>query len=237
MSKDENAQKFAKMAVEVLSIITHACQDAETTVAARVADKKRYRATRDGKRKQRYAGPTMATHARAVKTEADNEKHQGRNRLRRLAYAQKAAGVATPKDCTPQGIGVDGVPLFRTQSELVPKGSDNRPLIAEKAAARAVQHRAEKGTKTRAEIEADRRARLPDNVRPSRAASRAGLFYIVYYVDKSYSKAIRSKFKKNFSVVKPGTNGFYPSKKAAAEVRDEWIKLKRPATWMAKEKR
>ena len=26
MSKDENAQKFAKMAVEVLSIITHACQ-------------------------------------------------------------------------------------------------------------------------------------------------------------------------------------------------------------------
>ena len=27
------------------------------------------------------------------------------------------------------------------------------------------------------------------------------------------------------------------AKKAAAEVRDEWIKLKRPATWMAKEKR
>ena len=110
-------------------------------------------------------------------------------------------------------------------------------LTLEKAAARAVRHRAEKEVKTRAEKAADRRAGgLPDNVRPSKAGCRAGQYYIVYYVDKSYSKAIKAKFKKNFSVVKPGTNGYYASTTVAERVRDEWIKKKRPESWMAKER-
>ena len=42
-----------------------------------------------------------------------------------------------------------------------------------------MRHRAEKEVKTRAEKAADRRAGgLPDNVRPSKAASRAGQFFI-----------------------------------------------------------
>ena len=52
----------------------------------------------------------------------------------------------------------------------------------------------------------------------------------------SYSRAIRKKFKKKFSVVKPGTSGFYPSTKAAADVLEEWIKKGRPESWMAKKK-
>jgi len=124
------------------------------------------------------------------------------------------------------------MPLFSTDSRLVPKGRDNRPLIAEEAAARAVEHRAEKGKKTLAEKAADRRAGgLPDNVRPSRAKSRAGQ----YYVRVSVLVRKGRKAKKMMSVVKPGTDGYYASKKAAADVRDEWIKKGRPESWMAKE--
>ena len=212
--------------------------DGETTRTTRAATNAREAATRAGKRERRYAGPTMETHALAAKAAADDQKGYHRNRRRRIKAAQKAAGVATPKDCMPaQTLSDDGAPLFISQTDLVPPGSNNRPLIAEEAAARAVRHRAEKEVKTRAEKAADRRAGgLPDNVRASKAECRAGKFFISYYVDKSYSKAIKSKFKKNFSVVKPGTDGFYPSTKAAAEVRDEWIKLKQPVNWMAKER-
>ena len=118
----------------------------------------------------------------------------------------------------------------------MPKGRDNRPLIAEEAAARAVQHRAEKGKKTRAEIEADRRARLPDNVRPSSAKSRAGQYTVRFYVNRSYSLAIRRKFKEGFSVVKPGTDGYYASTTVAERVRDDWIEEGWPIEWLAKQK-
>ena len=134
------------------------------------------------------------------------------------------------------------MPLFSTESRFVPKGSDNRPRIAEEAAARAKEHHAdyhaEIGKKTQAEITEDRRARLPDNVRPSKATSRAGQYFVKIYLTKDwpYSPRIRSKFKVGFSVVKPGTDGYYASTKAAAEVRDEWIELERPESWMAKEK-
>ena len=211
--------------------------DGETTRTTRAATNAREAATRAGKRERRYAGPTMETHALAAKAAADDQKGYHRNRRRRIKAAQKAAGVATPKDCRPSHtLSDDGVPLFRTDSRLVPEGADNRPRIAEEAAARAVQHRAEKGKKTRAEIEADRRARLPDKVRASESASHAGQFTIQFCMNKSYPNAIRKKFEKNFSVVKPGTDGYYASKKAAAEVRDEWIKLKQPVNWMAKER-
>jgi len=212
--------------------------DAKTTVAEREYQLELKRATRAGERDRQYEGPTLETHALAVKTITDEQKRRGRNRRLRVARAQKAAGVATPKDCIPAHyLGDGGEPLFITDRDLVPPGSDNKPLIAEKAAARAVRHRAEKEVKTRAEKAADRRAGgLPDNVRPSKAGCRAGQYYIVYYVDKSYSKAIKAKFKKNFSVVKPGTNGYYASTKDAADVRDEWIKKKRPESWMAKER-
>ena len=43
------------------------------------------------------------------------------------------------------------MPLFVTQAYDVPEGSDNSPLIAEEAAARAEEHRAKKGKKTLAE--------------------------------------------------------------------------------------
>ena len=214
--------------------------DAKKTVAIREHQAELDRKTAAGEREPRHQGATMATHARAVKALADNEKNDGRNRLRRIGRALKATGIATPKDCIPaQALGDGGVPLFRTDSRLVPEGADNRPRIAEEAAARAVQHRAEKGKKTRAEIAADRRARLPDNVRPSVAKSRAGQYYVAFPVNKSCpSYAIRKLAGTTgaVSVVKPGTDGFYPSTKAAAEVRDEWIELKRPESWLTKRK-
>jgi len=212
--------------------------DAVTTVAKREALKKLEAETRAGDRERRYEAPTMATHALVVKAVADNIKNQGRNRHRRSARARAAANIATPKDCTPSHtLSDDGVPLFKTQPRLVPQGADNRPLIAEKAAARAVQHRAEKGKKTRAEIEADRRARLPDNVRASESASHAGQFTIRFCVNQSFSRAIRRKFKNScVSVVKPGTDGYYASTTVAEEVRDEWIEEGRPDSWLAKAK-
>ena len=214
--------------------------DGTTTVADRVYHRERRRALANGERKPRYAGPTEATHARAVKTTADESKLYYRNRSRRLATALKAKPVATPKDCTiAKTLGHGGVPLFITQGHLVPEGRDNRPLIAEEAAARAVEHRAEKGKKTLAEMRADRRpAGMPDNVRASKAKSHAGQFIVKMTVNKDwpYSRDIRRKFKSGFSVVKPGTDGYYASKKAAADVRDEWIKKGRPESWMAQKK-
>ena len=214
--------------------------DAKTTVAEREYQLELTRATRAGHRERRYQGATMATHARAVKAVADDIKETGRKRIARVKRARKAAGVATPKDCMPAlTLGPDGAPLFKTYQHLVPERADNRPLIAEKAAARAVLHRAEKGKKTLAEMRADRRpAGMPDNVRASKAKSHAGQFIVKMTVNKDwpYSRDIRRKFKSGFSVVKPGTDGYYASKKAAADVRDEWIKKGRPESWMAKKK-
>ena len=203
--------------------------DAEATVADRVYHRERKRATAAGKREPRYEAPTMETHALAVKTIADERKRRLRNRSLRIARACKAAGVATPKDCTPDGIGIDGVPLFRTNWRLVPPGRDNRPLIAEEAAARAVEHRAEKGVKTMAEKAADRRAGgLPDNVYPSKALCRAGQFRIQVRVPV---RGHGGK-KKAMSVAEPGTDGYYASTKAAADVLEEWIKKERPREWL-----
>ena len=213
--------------------------DAKTTVEARVADKERYRATRDGKRKQRRVGQTETTHKLMFKKEQNYNMATDTKRRGRMAHAMKAHSVATPRYCHKAGVRGDGMPLFVTQAYDVPEGSDNSPLIAEEAAARAVEHRAEKGKKTRAEIAADRRARLPDNVRPSVAKSRAGQYYVAFPVNKSCpSYAIRKLAGTTgaVSVVKPGTDGFYPSTKAAAEVRDEWIELKRPESWLTKRK-
>ena len=36
------------------------------------------------------------------------------------------------------------------------------------------------------------------------------------------------------TIHRDGTDGYYASKKAAADVRDEWIKKGRPESWMAK---
>ena len=212
--------------------------DAKTTVAQRKYGAELWRATATGKRERRYVGPTMTTHALAVKAAADDKKRRNKNRTQRIRGAQKAQGIATPKDCMiAQTLGDGGVPLFITQGHLVPEGSENRPLIAEKAAARAVRHRAEKRMPTCDEKRAERRAAgLPDKVRASDAKSRAGQYYILFCMNKSYPKAIRKKFKDNFSVVKPGTDGYYASTKAAAEVRDEWIELKRPENWIGKER-
>ena len=116
------------------------------------------------------------------------------------------------------------------------RGADNRPLIAEKAAARAVQHRAEKGKKTLAEMRADRRAGgLPDNVRPSRAKSRAGQYYV--RVSAPVDPRRPGGKTKKMSVVKPGTDGYCASTTVAEEVLDEWIKKERPRKWLAKEKK
>ena len=133
------------------------------------------------------------------------------------------------------------MPLFSTESRFVPKGRDNRPRIAEEAAARAKEHHAdyhaEIGKKTQAEITEDRRARLPDNVRASESASHAGQFTIRFCVNQSFSRAIRRKFKNScVSVVKPGTDGYYASTTVAEEVRDEWIEEGRPDSWLAKAK-
>ena len=208
--------------------------DAVTTRAMREAGAERRRALANGEREPRYEAPTMETHALVVQTIADERKRRCRRRRRRVVGAQKAKAVATPKDCTPsRTLGPGGEPLFITQSHLVPPGADNKPLIAEKAAARAVQHRAEKGKKTLAEMRADRRAGgLPDNVRPSRAKSRAGQ----YYVRVSVLVCKGRKARKMMSVVKPGTDGYYASTTVAEEVRDEWIEEGRPENWIAKAK-
>ena len=209
--------------------------DGETTVAIRETALKLARATRAGKREPRYpSSATEPTHALAVTARKDYDRNWGRKRIARVKRARKAAGVATPKDCTPAlTLFDDGVPRFKTVSSLVPQGADNRPLIAVKAAARAVRHRAEKEVKTRAEKAADRRAGgLPDNVRASEATSRAGQYYIVVSVPVRKGR----KGTKVMSVVKPGTDGYYPSKEAAAKVLKEWNELKRPPTWMAKVK-
>ena len=127
--------------------------------------------------------------------------------------------------------------FLRDPPRSVPEGADNRPRIAEEAAARALQHRAEKkGGPTRAEKQADRRARLPDNVRPSSAKSRAGQFFVSFSIPL-LTRAGNHKGVKQMSVAKPGTDGYYASKKAAAEVRDEWIKKKRPESWLVPLKR
>jgi hypothetical protein len=210
--------------------------DGETTVAIRENANKLARATRAGKRVPRYpSSATEPTHALALRAEHIKKQRAFRRCSQRVSRALKANPVATPKDCTlAQTIRDDGVPLFITQPDLVPKGRDNKPLIAAEAAARAVRHRAEKGRKTLAEIEEDRRTRLPDKVRASEAKSRAGQYFVTFCISKSYSAAIRRKFKGAFSVVKPGTDGYYASTKAAVEVRDEWIELQRPESWMAK---
>ena len=201
--------------------------DGETTRTTRAATNAREAATRAGKRERRYAGPTMETHALAAKAAADEKKRRNKNLGRRVKGAQKAQAVATPKDCTlAQTLG--GVPLFVTQSRLVPEGADNRPRIAEEAAARAVQHRAEKGVKTMAEKAADRRARLPDNVYPSKALCRAGQFRIQVRVPV---RGHGGK-KKAMSVAEPGTDGYYASTKDAADVLEEWIKKERPREWL-----
>ena len=215
--------------------------DAKTTVAKRDYSRELARKTRAGKREPRYpSSATEPTHALAVTATKDYDRNWGRKRIARAKRARKAAGVATPKDCTlALTLFDDGVPRFKTQQHLVPPGADNRPLIAEEAAARAVQHRAEKGKKTLAEMRADRRpAGMPDNVRASKAKSHAGQFIVKMTVNKDwpYSTDIRRKFKSGFSGVKPGTDGYYPSKEAAAKVLKEWNELKRPPTWMAKVK-
>ena len=73
---------------------------------------------------------------------------------------------------------------------------------------------------------------MPDNVCPSRAKSRAGQ----YYVRVSVLVCKGRKARKMMSVVKPGTDGYYASTKAAADVLEEWIKKGRPESWMAKER-
>ena len=211
--------------------------DAKTTVEARVADKERYRATRDGKRKQRRVGQTETTHKLMFKKEQNYNMATDTKRRGRMAHAMKAHSVATPRYCHKAGVRGEGMPLFVTQAYDVPEGSDNSPLIAEEAAARAEEHRAKKGKKTLAEKQADRRAGgFPDNVRPSSAKSRAGQYTVRFYVNRSYSLAIRRKFKEGFSVVKPGTDGYYASTTVAEEVRDEWIEEGRPENWIAKAK-
>ena len=128
------------------------------------------------------------------------------------------------------------MPLFVTQAYDVPEGSDNSPLIAEEAAARAEEHRAKKGKKTLAEKQADRRAGgFPDNVRPSSAKSRAGQFFVSFSIPL-LTRAGYPKGTKQMSVAKPGTDGYYASTTVAERVRDEWIKKKRPESWMAKER-
>ena len=100
----------------------------------------------------------------------------------------------------------------------------------------AVQHRAEKGKKTLAEMRADRRAGgLPDNVRPSRAKSRAGQYYV--RVSAPVDPRRPGGKTKKMSVVKPGTDGYCASTTVAEEVLDEWIKKERPRKWLAKEKK
>ena len=102
-----------------------------------------------------------------------------------------------------------------------------------------MRHRAEKGKKTLAERQADRRpAGLPDNVRPSKVKSRAGQYYVVFPVNKSWTYAIRklAGATKQVSVVKPGTDGYYASTTVAERVRDDWIEEGRPENWIAKAK-
>ena len=71
--------------------------DAKTTVEARVADKERYRATRDGKRKQRRVGQTETTHKLMFKKEQNYNMATDTKRRGRMANAMKATSSATAK--------------------------------------------------------------------------------------------------------------------------------------------
>jgi hypothetical protein len=204
--------------------------DAKTTVADRKYHKELKRATRAGKRKPYRPHQTGPTHARAVKKVQDSQLKYRRKRRESIVHALKATDVATPRDCRVCWIR-DGSLEFDVDHHLysrMPKDTDNSPTTAEKAAERAKDFRAYLNAKTHSEKMEERRKRLPDMVYESKVPSRAGQFYIALKVRVTP----RRKKTKTMSVVKPGTNGFYMSAKAAAKVRDDWIKLKQPRSWL-----
>ena len=209
--------------------------NAKTTATLRDRGIELRRATRKGERKPRYgSSATEPTHALALTAYHIRKEKRNRKVTRRARDLLKATGVATPPYCK---VALRrGSPLqFIVDSDLygrMPKGTDNSPTTAEKAAERAMDFLKVLNKKTRAEKAADRRARLPDKVFASKAKSRAGQYYVQFGMNKAYSRTIRKKFKTQFSVVKPGTDGYYASTKAAAKVRDDWIDLKLPESWL-----
>ena len=119
---------------------------------------------------------------------------------------------------------------FKVVKRYVPDGYDNTPTSPEQAYKNALECLRLKGKKTVEERAAEKK--LPENVQASRAKSRRGKYIVSMRADKEHPKRIRQKFKK-FSVVKPGTDGYY-SEKGAVEVRDDFIKAKCPFEWCSK---